>query len=196
MRQIKLKMKKIVLLLFCIHNLAVFSQKKCEYNANVNDTLGSYKATADYIIHERTFGNTQSTLFFSLINADGLPSLKVQLIQKSDGFIAAKCFDKNSKVILQLADGKIITLLGLDNPVCAESMQSGNPSENNRILTGYFLFMKDSMEPLKKSAVSILRIKYASETVDYILKSQLLSEIDKKTYYPDTYFIDYLKCID
>ncbi len=186
-------MKKIVLLLLCLQSFLTFSQKDCEYSTNVTDSIGTYKSTRDYIVNERFFGNTQATLFFSLINAEGLPSLKVQLIQKSNDFIAAKCFDKNSKIFLQLNDGKVITLVALDNSVCGESLR--NENENNRVLTGYFLFVKDTFEALKNSTVSIMRIKYASETVDYVMKSELVSEIDKKTYHPESYFVNYLKCV-
>ena len=186
-------MKK--LLVFQISLLYIFSyaQKNCEYNTNVTDRLGSYKATKEYIIHERTFGNTQATLFFSLINADGLPSLKLQLIQKSNDFIAAKCFDKTSKIFFQLSDNKIITLIAIDNETCGEKIN--NENVNNRLLTGYFLFMKDTMEALKNAPISIMRIKYTTETVDYIIKDELISEIDKKVYNPDYYFVNYLKCI-
>ena len=178
----------------CLQVFFGFAQKNCEYSTNTTDSIGNYKATKDYIIHERTFGNTQAAVFFSLINADGLPSLKLQLIQKSDEFISAKCFDKNSRIILQLNDGKIVTLVALDNETCAESIR--NENGNNRVLTGYFLFMKDSFEALKNSTVLIMRIKYTTETVDYVLKSELLSEIDKTMYNPNAYFVNYLKCID
>lgn len=188
-------MKKVFLLAILMVNLHGFGQKGCDYSSNVNDSTGVYKATNDYIVHERTFGNTQATIFFSLINADGVPSLKVQLIQKSNDFIPAKCFDQNSKIILQLNDGKIVTLVSLGNEECAQSI-SANETVSNRILTGYFLFMKDTIDLLKNSTISIMRIKYASETVDYVLKEELLSEIDKKTYQPNAYFVNYMKCID
>ncbi len=187
-------MKKILLLIFCLQCCLSFAQKNCEYDTNVTDSLVTYKATKEYIIHERTFGNTQATVFFSLVNADGLPSLKVTLIQKSDDFIPAKCFDKTSKVIFQLNDGKIITLIAIDNETCGEKVN--NENLNSRVLTGYFLFMKDTFETLKSAPIAIMRIKYTTtETVDYIVKNELLSEIDKNTYYPDAYFVNYLKCI-
>lgn len=181
------------MLLIGLQSFVGFSQKDCEFSTNVTDSLGTYKATRDYIVNERFFGNTQATIFFSLINAEGLPSLKVQLIQKSNDFIPAKCFDKNSKVFLQLNDGKVITLVGIGSEVCGESIRNGN--ENNRVLTGYFLFVKDTFDALKNSTISIMRIKYTTETVDYIMKNELVSEIDKKTYHPESYFVNYLKCI-
>lgn len=186
-------MKKIILLLIAIQSYSCFAQKDCEYNTNVTDSIGTYKSTNEFIIYERTFGNSQTALFFSLINAEGLPSLKVQLIEKSTDFISAKCFDKNSKLYFQLNDGKVITLIAVDNEICGESLQ--NEKVSNRVLTGYFLFMKDTFESLKNSPISLLRIKYGIETIDYIMKSELVSEIDKKTYTPENYFIDYLKCI-
>ncbi len=42
------------------------------------------------------------------------------------------------------------------------------------------MFMKDSSAELKKSPVSIMRIKYGTETIDYIIKKELVSEIDGK----------------
>ena len=186
-------MKKVLLLIFCMNYYMSYAQKNCEYSSNVTDSLGTYKATKEYIIHERTFGNTQATVFFSLVNADGLPSLKVTLIQKSDDFIPAKCFDKTSKVIFQLSDGKIITLIAIDNETCGEKVN--NENLNSRVLTGYFLFMKDTFDALKSAPIAIMRIKYTTETVDYIVKNELISEIDKNTYFSDSYFVNYLKCI-
>ena len=66
----------------------------------------------------------------------------------------------------------------------------------NRIMNGYFLFMKDSFEELKKSPVTLMRIKFADETVDYILKENLVSEIDGKSYQPEKYFMNTLRCIE
>jgi len=187
-------MKNILILLLLAFTTITFAQKQCEYSTNVTDSLGTYKSTRDYVIHERVFGNSQTSIYFSLINADGLPSLSVQIIQKSTEFMSAKCFDKNSKIYLQLTDGKIVTLLGIDQETCGDGIRNNN--ENSRILTGYFLFMKDTFESLKNAPVSFIRIKFAGETVDYVMKSELISEVDKKTYFPENYFVNYLKCIE
>ena len=187
-------MKKIICFFLLVMQWSVMGQKNCEYSSNVTDSLGSYKSTKDYIIHERVFAGNQTLIYFSLINADGLPSLGVQIIQKSEGFIKANCFDKNSKIYLQLANGKIITLIGVELDTCGNAFRVDNT--NSRILSGYFLFVKDSFEDLKKSPVNLMRIKYSTETVDYVMKGQLTSEIDKNTYYPENYFVDYLKCIE
>jgi aryl-phospho-beta-D-glucosidase BglC (GH1 family) len=187
-------MKKFLLLLLLFLSTYTFAQKDCEYSINAKDSIGSYKSTQDYVIHERVFGNNQTSLFFSLINADGLLSLNVQMVQKSIDFISAKCFDKNARIYIQLTNGKVITLLGIDQETCGNSIRNNN--ETSRLLSGYFLFMKDTYEELKSNPISYIRIKFAGETIDYITKSDLISEVDKKTYHPNHFFMDYLKCIE
>jgi hypothetical protein len=187
-------MKKIISLLVLLINLTVMAQKECEYSSNVTDSLGTYKSTKDYMMHERVFAGNQTLIYFSLINADGLLSLGVQIIQKSEGFVKANCFDKNSKIYLQLANGKIISLIGIELDTCGNAFRVDNT--NSRILSGYFLFVKDSFEDLKKSPISLMRIKFGTETVDYVIKEKLTSEVDKNTYFPENYFINYLKCIE
>lgn len=187
-------MKKYLLLVLILQSFYSFSQIECEYSTNVTDSLGTYKSTKDYVVHERVFGNNQTSIFFSLINAEGLASLSIQIIQKSTEFIPARCLDKNSKVFFQLSNGKVVTMLPVEQESCGNSVR--NENENARILTGYFLFIKDTFEELKKSPVSLMRIKYTTETVDYVLRNELISEVDKKTYSPENYFINYLKCIE
>lgn len=187
-------MKKSLLIATFLISITSFAQKECEYSSNVKDSLGTYKSTINYVMHEKVFGNSQATIFFSLINADGMPSLNMQIIQKSADFIPAKCLDKSSKIYIQLQNGKIITLIGLEQETCGNAVRNNN--ENCRILSAYFLFLKDTMEDLKKSPISIFRIKYAGETIDYIAKETLISEVDKKSYHPDHFFMDYLKCIE
>lgn len=187
-------MKKLIFVLLFLISATIYAQKDCEYSSNLNDSIGSYKSTKDYVIYERVFGNSQMSIFFSLVNADGLPSLNVQMIQKSADFIPAKCFDKNSRIYLQLDNGIVITLIGIDQESCGNSVYNNN--ETSRILGGFFLFTKGSLEDLKQSPMSIIRIKFSGETVDYIAKSELISEVDKKTYNPNHFFMDYLKCIE
>ena len=67
---------------------------------------------------------------------------------------------------------------------------------DNRINTGIFMFMKDNYEELKKSPVSIMRIKYLTDTEDYIVKSELTSELNGKIYNPNTYFMENIRCVE
>jgi hypothetical protein len=42
----------------------------------------TYKATKEYLMSEKNFGGNSSYIFNSLSNADGLPILNVQIIEK------------------------------------------------------------------------------------------------------------------
>ncbi|WP_395065703.1 hypothetical protein [Flavobacterium sp.] len=187
-------MKASIFFLFLLFTINASAQKDCEYSSNVTDSLGTYKSTKDCLMHQRIFGNSQTSVFFSLINADGLLSLNFQMVQKSSDFIAARCFDKNSKIYIQLNNGKIVTLIGIDQESCGNSIYNNN--ETSRILSGYFLFMIDSFQELKNSPISFIRVKFSGETIDYIGKSELVSELNGKTYAPDHFFMDYLKCVE
>jgi hypothetical protein len=188
-------MKYVITLTLLFFSLHIFAQKPCDYSANVTDSLGTYKSTKEYIISEKNFAGNSSYIFYSLALTDGLPTLSVQLIQKSKGFLKANCFDKNSKLFLQLNNGKIITLIHIDQENCGTLIRD-DKGFDNRLNTGIFMFTKDSFEELKNSPVSMMRIKYLTDTEDYILKKEFKSELTNEIYNPETYFIDNLKCIE
>ncbi|MNX49204.1 hypothetical protein D3C86_798010 [compost metagenome] len=187
-------MKQLITLTFFLLTLTAFAQKPCEYSANVTDSIGTYKITNEYLMSEKSFGGSFSYVFFSLAQTDGLPTLNLQLIQKSKDFIKANCFDKNSKVFLQLQNGKIVTLMHIDQENCGTLIR--DKGFDNRVNTGIFVFMKDSYDELKKSPVNIMRIKYLTTTEDYIVRSELTSEMNGKVYKPDTYFIENIRCVE
>ncbi|TDO73547.1 hypothetical protein EV143_105141 [Flavobacterium chryseum] len=187
-------MKQLITLTFFLLTLTAFAQKPCEYSANVTDSIGTYKVTNEYLISEKNFGATFNYVFFSLAQTDGLPTLNLQLIQKSNSFIKANCFDKNSKVFLQLENGKIVSLIHIDQESCGTLIR--DKGFDNRVNTGIFMFMKDNFEELKKSPVSIMRIKYLTDTEDYIVRSELTSEMNQKVYHPNTYFMENIRCVE
>lgn len=188
-------MKQLFTLTLFLLTLTAFAQKPCEYSANVKDSIGTYKVTNEYLISEKYFGGTFDYVFFSLAQTDGLPTLNLQLIQKSKDFIKANCFDKNSKVYLQLENGKIVTLIHIDRESCGTLIHD-EKGFDNRINTGIFMFMKDNFEELKKSPVEIMRIKYLTTTEDYIVKKELTSELNGKVYNPNTYFVQNIRCVE
>jgi len=190
-----LKMKQLITLTFFLLTLTAFAQKPCEYSANVSDSIGTYKITNEYLISEKNFGGTSNYVFFSLAQTDGLPTLNLQLIQKSKDFIKANCFDKNSKLFLQLENGKIVTLIHVNQENCGTLIRD-DKGFDNRVNTGYFMFLKDNFEELKKSPVSIMRIKYLTDVEDYIVRPDLTSELNGKVYHPNTYFIDNIRCVE
>ncbi len=188
-------MKKLLLTALFLISLSTLAQTPCDYSINVTDSLGTYKRTKEYLMSEKNFAGTSSYIFCALSMTDGLPTLSVQLIQKSKGFMKANCFDKNSRLYLQLDNGKVITLFHIDNEFCG-SMLRDEKGFDNRVIVGTFMFLKGTMEDLKSSKVSLMRIKYLTDTEDYIIKKNLVSEMDGKTYHPETYFIENLRCIE
>ena len=188
-------MNKIALLLIFLINTSLFAQKNCEYSSDVKDSLGTYKSTKEYMIYEKNFAGNKSYIFFSLVATDGTPTLNLQLIQKSKDFMKANCFDKNSKIFLQLNNGKIVTLLNANQENCG-TMVRDDAGFDNRLLTGNFMFIKGSFEDLKSSPVNLMRIKYLTDIDDYIFRKEFTAEMDNKVYQPDSYFINYLHCIE
>jgi len=187
-------MKQILITALLLLSSNLFAQP-CEYSVNVNDSIENYKVTSEYLISEKIFGGTSSYIFYSLAVTNGIPTLNVQQIQKSKDFIKANCFNKKSKLFLQLNNGKIITLIHTENENCG-TMIRDSEGFDNRVSTGTFLFMKGSFEELKKSPISLMRIKYLSDTEDYVIKKELTSELTGKVYKPEDYFINNLYCIE
>jgi len=188
-------MKNLFLALFLLLNLSAFAQKPCEIDNDIKDSLGTYKSTKQYLVFERSFAGNSNNIYFSLVNTNGLFAVETQILQRSQEFIKANCFDNNSKIYLQLNNGKIVTLLYADEDTCGTLIRD-DKNGNNRILTGTFVFAKENFEELKTSPVTFMRVKFAGETVDYPFKTSFVSEMDKKTYEPENYFINYLKCIE
>lgn len=188
-------MKKTVLLILFLISSTLFAQKPCEYSVNVTDSIGSYKSTKEHMIYEKIFAGNNNYIFYSLALTDGMPTLNINFIQKSKDFLKANCFDKNSKLFLQLNNGKIITLLHIDKESCGTLIRDENGFDN-RVLTGTFMFMKGSFEELKSSPVNMMRIKYLIDIEDYVIKKEFQSELNNQVFQPETYFINYLHCIE
>ncbi|MGV9003889.1 hypothetical protein [Flavobacterium sp.] len=187
-------MKKLLSLLFLLFNLFIFAQKPCEIDTDITDSLGTYKSTKQFMIYERSFAGNATNIYFSLASNNGVLNLELQSIQSSNEFIKANCLDKNSKIYLQLNNGKIITLLNIGAETCGTFLRSDD-GKNNRVLSSSFVFTKDSFEDLKTSKVTFMRVQFSGETLDYPFKTEFVSEVDKKSYQPERYFMDYLKCI-
>ena len=187
-------MKYLFLIVIFLFSLNIAAQKPCEFSVNVKDSIGIYKETKSAIVHEFIFGNTSKYVFFALALTDEMPSLTVQILQKSKDFLKINCLDKNSRVFFELENGKVISLIASDQENCGAPVKD-DLGFNNRILSGTFLFLNGTIADLKTSPVSTMRIKFTTESQDFIFKKELVSEMDQKTYFPGNYFIDYLPCI-
>lgn len=189
-------MKRLLLIAFLMVQAGLYAQKDCEFDTNFTDSIGSYKETKQKIIHEKIFAGTSNNIFFSLVNNNGTPALSFQFIQKSKDFMKATCFDATSKIYLQLENGKIITMLIADDGNCGTTVRDEKTGASVRITSATFLFMKNSIDDLKKSPISFIRIKYAGENTDYIMKNEIVSELNNEKSNPQTFFMDFLKCIE
>lgn len=188
-------MKNVFLALYLFTNLVAFAQKPCEIDTNVTDSLGTYKSTKQHMIFERSFADNSTTIFFSLTNTNGVLGLETQQLSSSFDFVKAVCLDANSRIYLQLNNGKIVTLLYSGNDTCGTLIRN-HKNKNTRIISGNYLFAKENYEDLKVSPITFMRVKFAGETIDYPFKTEFVAEMDKKKYEPENYFINYLKCIE
>ncbi len=188
-------MKQFLIAVLFFISALTFSQTPCDFVVNETDSIGTYKTTNEYLISEKIFGGTSNYIFYSLTLTDGLPILNVQHVQKSKDFLKTNCLDKNSKLYLQLNNGKVITLLHIDKEICGSIIRDDN-GFNNRLTSGTFMFMKGTFEDLKNSPVSLMRIKYLTDTQDYIVKKEIVSELNGKYYQPENYFINNLHCVE
>ena len=188
-------MKQAALAFFFLISSQIFAQKTCDYSVNVKDSIGTYKLTKEYMIYEKNFAGNKHYIFLSMALTDGTPTLNLQMIQKSKEFMKANCFDKNSKLFFQLNNGKIITLLHIDQENCG-TMLRDSEGFDNRILVGNFMFIKGTFEDMKSSPVNLMRIKYLTDLEDYVIRKEFTSELNSQVYQPETYFINFLHCVE
>lgn len=187
-------MKRILFLLLLAAGLTVNAQD-CKYEISPTKENNGLTTTTDYLMNEQVFGNSSSYIFFSLTNSEGVPLLNFRLLSKSKDFPPMRCLDKASKIYLQLLNGKIVTLINAYDETCSGLMYDPTEKNNIRILSSSFLFTVGSLDELEKSPIAFMRIKYSTDVVDYTIKKQLASETTKETYFPETYFVNTLKCI-
>jgi hypothetical protein len=173
------------------------AQKNTECKYAVEDTTKGeeLRTTPEYLMYERSFGGASQFIFFSLSNSQGLPILNFQLLSKAKDFPKMFCLDKDSRIYVQLANNRIVTLVYGGEGQCAMLIYDEKEKNNIRALTGPFLFMKGSMEDLESSAITFIRVKYAGEIVDYPIRAELASETMQQTFRPERYFIENLKCV-
>ena len=188
-------MKKKLVLLLCLTASFLLAQKPCEYVVNTTDSIGTYKSLKDYLMYEKNFAGNSSFIFFTLENNNKTPIVNLTIIRKSKEFLPANCLDSNSRIFLQLNNGKIVTLVFSGNENCG-SLIRDEKGFDNRLLAGTFTFLKGSIEDLKTSALNLMRMKFLSEVEDFVVKKEIQSELNGKIYQPETLFIDYLYCIE
>lgn len=188
-------MKYVCFIIAFLITFITSAQKPCDFTTNVVDSIGSYKTTKEYLLYEKNFAGNSTYIFGSLIITDEKALFNLQLIEKSTEFIKAKCFDKSSKIFIQLTNNKIITLSFASEENCGTLVRD-EKGLNNRILSGYFNINKADYESLGKNTISFVRIKFVPDVADYVLRKEFKSELNEELYQPESYFINYLHCLD
>ncbi|CAM3875304.1 MULTISPECIES: hypothetical protein [Flavobacterium] len=189
-------MKKIVLLFILIPLFHVAQTKDCIYDLEEKTDSTLIKVLPKKLMYERVFGDSKEFIQFGLMNNNGVPTLIYQLIQKSTDFIPTNCLNKSSRIIIQLDNGKIISLLSINEALCSTLTYDEVDKSNIRILTSYFVFSKTNYDELKKSPISIIRIQYSNGGKDYVIEKEIQSELLKATFRPNQFFIEDLPCIE
>lgn len=180
---------------FLLLSTILFAQKPCDLSINVTDSIGTLKETKPVLVHEKIFGGKTTVILFSLVSANEIPVLKLQHIVKSKDFESPKCFDKSSRVIFQLTNGKIYTFIYAGESKCDHLIYNETEKQNNRFAEANFLFLKDDFEDLKKYPISFMKIRFTGETIDYVIPKELDSETLIETFYPAELFINNFNCI-
>lgn len=186
---------KFIYILFLFPLLSI-AQTNCKYDIEEKTDSTYLKVLPEKIMYERVFGDSKEFIQFSLINNSGIPTLHLQLVEKSSLFLSAKCFDLNSKIILQLDNGKFVTLKSISENTCSVLGYDENEKSNFRILEGYFVFTKSNYEELKLSPLAVMRLQFIGDKKDYNIRTEINSEITNEKIFPSIYFIEFLKCVE
>lgn len=189
-------MKHILYLMLFLPSLIFSQSKDCIYYMNIKTDSISIKVLNEEVMYERSYGTSKETVLFKLLNNDGVPMVNLQLVNKNTDFIPANCFNKSSKIVFQLVNGKIVTLHSITEDSCGILNYDDEEKSNARFIEGYFVFAKNNYEELKKSPLSLMRIQFVGQTKDYVINKVIESELQNKIYYPENIFISFLKCIE
>ena len=182
--------------LFLFSNLLFSQEKICDFETNIVTDTSSTRVLTDEIIDESIFGNTTSFLTFKMFEVDGVLGINFQYLQKSKDFLTPICIDKNTKIVLELANGKQVKLVNsTDLTTCNELQYDAINKNNLRVLNGFFYFSPENFTDLKAEKVYLIKITANTGDVNFVIKPQLNSEIYKTKSKPDTYFIENLKCL-
>lgn len=188
-------MKYILFILLSV-TISSAQNKNCNYDFEEKTDSTFVKILSEKLIHERVYGSSKEMIHFVLINNNGVPTLNFQFLQTSKDFIPANCLDKTSRIVFQLTNGKIITLVSNTDEVCNDLIYNEEEKTNIRILDGYFLFTPNNYEELKKYPINLMRIQFVNGAKDFVIKKEIKSELLNTTFNSENIFIDFLNCIE
>lgn len=185
--------KKLVSLLLLIGGALTAQVNPCELVTVDSTVEQAAVVTQDYMLFERQFGDLKLHFFASIEIINEVPTLSLSIVNQSARFLPVKCLTENSKIFIQLENGKIVSLIHVPEDNCGTGLS--HEGQYQRVYKAQFLFHKGSFEELLNSPMSLLRIRWGTDTEDYLIKPYLKSEINGLEYYPNTYFQTVLKCL-
>lgn len=182
---------------FFFISLFATAQKPCEYDFEMKNDSIDFRETKKQLIYEKEFGKRSDYSFVSLINDNGYVMLNFQRVQKSDNFIEMICFDKDTRMYLELTNGKIYTLIHINNDVCSSRVPDLENKSNIRLLNTSFFFTEDDYDDIKKFPVFMLKIRFGvKEEISYVMEKELISKSLETSSNPDRIFMNYYKCVE
>ncbi|WP_264558646.1 hypothetical protein [Flavobacterium sp. N2270] len=187
---------KYLLFILLAGTFSFAQNKNCKYDFEEKTDSTLVKVLPEKLIYERVYGNSKEMIHFVLINNNGVPTLNLQFIQTSKDFIPANCLDKTSRIVFQLTNGKIVTLVSNTDEVCNTLIYNEKEKTNIRILDGYFLFVNSNYDDLKKYPINLMRIQFTNGAKDFVIQKEIKSELLNQTFFPENIFIDFLNCVE
>lgn len=189
-----------IILLTTFSSLLGFAQDDsdddCKYKLDTKNEVVQLKITNEYLIHEKLFMNNGEFIFFSMAATEGVPMLIVHIYQRNNYFTKPLCFDYKTRIYFQLNNGDYITLINTGDETCGPLEIDKNTKKHIRKLTGNFIFTEGAYDKLKESGVSLMRIKFAREVVDYFVQKELHSQVYRGNFEPENYFINTADCVE
>ncbi len=170
---------------------------ECVYFQNYKNDFETYKSTRLYMVYLRSFSGNFERIYFTLAKKNEIPYLNIDLIYKgtNEEYGENICFDENSKLLIKLKDGKTVTLLHIENEDCYKNVING-VRDVSRNLSGSFRFLQEDIEILKNSPLETMQIVFENEKKEYVFQITAYSEVENKTFEPQTYFQNYINCIE
>ncbi len=186
-----------LIIIFSLFTVFASAQAPCEFDFELKNDSIDFRETKKHLIYEREFGKKSDYMFISFVSDGGFPILNIQRVQKSDNFIETECLDKDSRIFLQLTNGKIFTLFHLDRDVCSARYPDIDNKHNIRVLNSSFFFMKDDYQELKNHPISIFQIRYGTgDLTNIVMEKELISKTLNVSSTPATVFMDNYNCIE
>ncbi|WP_430613318.1 hypothetical protein [Flavobacterium sp. JP2137] len=190
-------MKFSLMLLSLFVSVVSLAQKKdCDIDYVIENDSTRFTKTNDYLFVERSYKPALESVYIALVKSEETAYVQLQFLQKDALFIPTTCVDAKSLITFQLLDGTIVNLRHAQDDYCNSLSFDPEQQANIRILSTYFQIEKDDIAKLKKSPVSVMRLRFSTAVFTYEVVEKLASKSVDKTYFPTRYFIENIACVE